>query len=134
MTWPAPPATGADWGLGAGGSDDSGWMPLRIAGVDWKERVNCDTELGQMARARGMRVAVVGVAVRMDGRTEASRARGAARESIFIWVLSGYGEMSIAGRLLSRAALMMRRDRIIYIIDAHRLLLLVCLWAISVIG
>lgn len=58
-------------------------MPLRIAGDDWKERVNCEAELGRMAQARGSRVEVV-VVVRMDGRTEASRARGAVRDSIAV--------------------------------------------------
>lgn len=60
-------------------------MPLRIAGEDWKERVNFEAELGRMAQARGSRVEVVGVVVRMDGRTEVSRARGAVRESIVVW-------------------------------------------------
>lgn len=58
-------------------------MPLRIAGEDWKERVNCEAELERMAQARGSRVEAV-VVVRMDGRTEASKARGAVRDSIAV--------------------------------------------------
>lgn len=58
-------------------------MPLRITGEDWNERVNCEAELGRMAQARGSRVDVV-VVVRIDGRKEVSRARGAVRDSIAV--------------------------------------------------
>jgi hypothetical protein len=50
-----------------------------MAGEVWKERVNCDPELGRRLRSSAE---LVGAVVRIDGRTVASRALGAVRESI----------------------------------------------------
>jgi hypothetical protein len=53
-----------------------------MAGEDWKERENCDPELGRRVRVCESSAELVGAVVRIDGRTVASRALGAVRESI----------------------------------------------------
>ena len=55
---------------------------MQMAGEDWKERENCDPELGRRVRVCESSAELVGAVVRIDGRTVASRALGAVRESI----------------------------------------------------